>query len=153
MRSALALALAFALLAGAWSCTRSPAHEPSEPALAEVHSPRLRGHMGELEQVAIADLADATRGRALRSELVRIAADLEGIAARLPDVVPTLGLDAENRSHFVTFSDALAGSAARLRLAAPSEPAPVVEARIDEVTQACAGCHWAFRADPDVPQP
>ncbi len=121
-----------------------------QPALEEVHSAELRGHMAELEGLVIAELSDATRSAAARSELVRVADRLGVAAVRIPDLVYSLGLDEENRSHFVTFADSLRGSAARLAEAAPAAPAPVVQARIDDVTTTCAGCHWAFRVGPDA---
>lgn len=132
-------------LAAAGACANKG---PDEPALAEVHSPRLRSHMGELGTIAISDLADATRGPTVRRDLQRIARDLQGIAAMLPDLVHSLDLEADDRARFVTFADSLGGSAARLGTAAASAPGPVVEARIEEVTNTCAGCHWAFRTGP-----
>ncbi|NNL64934.1 MAG: cytochrome c [Myxococcales bacterium] len=123
-------------------------HRVPEPALAEVHSAQLRSHMGELGNVVLTDLSSATRGPVLRQDLVRIAEDLRAISARLPDVVYSLDLDADDRAHFVTFADSLGGSAARLSEAAVSAPPEIVEARIDDVTKTCAGCHWAFRVGP-----
>jgi len=118
---------------------------PPEPALAEVHSARLRQEMKQLEKEVLSDLTDAARGPTVRQDLGRIAADLQIVATRLPDLVYTLDLDADDRSHFVTFADSLGASAARLGEAAPSAPGPVIRERIDEVTNACSGCHWAFR--------
>jgi cytochrome c556 len=124
------------------------AKRPSGPALAEVHDEVLRQKMSGLEQVLLSDLGDAARGPTVRQDLVRVARDLQAIAARLPDAVATLDLDPEQKSHFITFADGLAGSAGRLEQAAPTAPSAVVQQRIDEVTQTCAGCHWAFRVDP-----
>lgn len=140
---AASITLAGLMLAGACS-----SKHPSEPALAEVHSARLRAEMGQLEQVVLSDLVDATRAPTVRRDLARIAEDLQAIAAKLPDLAYSLDLDSDERSHFITFADALGGSAARLGEAAPSATGAVIQARIDSVTDACAGCHWAFRADP-----
>lgn len=139
-------AIALAALGLAWlGCG---AKRPPEPALAEVHSDVLRQKMARLEQVLLSDLGDAARGPTVRRDLVRVARDLQDVATRLPDVVATLDLDPEQKSHFVTFADGLAGSAGRLEQAAPAAPSAVVQQRIDEVTDTCAGCHWAFRVQP-----
>ena len=127
------------------ACSRNV---PPEPALAEVHNAKLRGHMSQLGDVVIGDLSQATKAPTIRQDLARIAVDLELIAARLPDTVYSLDLDEDQRSHFVLFADSLGASAIRLGEAAPSAPGSVIQERIDEVTNACAGCHWAFRAGP-----
>jgi hypothetical protein len=132
----------------AWLGCSGTGPRHSEPALAEVHSDVLRRKMSMLERALVSDLGDPSRGPMLRQDLVRVARDLQVIATRLPDVVQTLDLDPDQKSHFVAFADGLAGSAIRLEQAAPSAPGPVVQQRIDEVTQTCAGCHWAFRVDP-----
>jgi cytochrome c556 len=145
-RAAGAAALA---LAAVLACSHGP-DVPPEPALATVHSARLREQMGRLEKVAIGDLSVATRAPTVRRDLAEIALDLEQIASRLPDLVYTLDLDAEQRSHFVLFADSLGASAIRLGEAAPSAPGTVIQERIDEVANACAGCHWAYRASPGI---
>jgi len=146
------LAAAATLLLGtvlACSLARPPA-TPPEPALAEVHSQRLRDQMQRLQDVAIDDLSDAVRAPTVRRDLSNIAIDLEQIASRLPDVVYSLDLDEDQRSHFVLFADSLGASAIRLGEAAPSASGAVIRERIDEVNDACAGCHWAFRAGPGI---
>ena len=122
--------------------------QPPEPALAEVHSAQLRTHMGQLGEAVLSDLEIAVKGPRVRQDLARIAEDLQAIATRLPDVVYGLGLSEDDRSHFVVFADSLGASAARLEEAAPVATGSVIQARIDEVTDTCAGCHWAFRVGP-----
>ena len=142
--AAVGLAAAVATL-----CACGGRRPPPEPALAEVHSARLRGEMKQLKKGVLSDLSDAARGPTVRQDLGRIAADLQIVATRLPDLVYTLDLDADDRSHFVAFADSLGASAARLGEAAPAAPGPVIQERIDEVTNACSGCHWAFRVRKD----
>jgi len=130
------------------ACSTGAPSPPPEPAPATVHSQPLREHMGQLEKVVIADLGNATRAPTVRRDLENIAIDLEQIAARLPDLVYGLDLGPEQRSYFVLFADSLAASAVRLGEAAPAASGAVIQERIEEVTNACAGCHWAFRAGP-----
>ncbi|HKJ23528.1 MAG TPA: hypothetical protein VKB65_01805 [Myxococcota bacterium] len=147
----LAAAAAALVLGSLLACSlgRAPA-TPPEPALAEVHSQRLRDQMQRLQDVAIGDLSDAVRAPTVRRDLANIAIDLEQIASRLPDAVYALDLDEDQRSHFVLFADSLGASAIRLGEAAPSAPGAVIRERIDEVSNACAGCHWAFRVGPGI---
>jgi hypothetical protein len=141
-----AAAAPFALLAAA--CGARTPEIPPEPALATVHDARLRGHMSRLGEVVISDLSTATKAPTIRRDLAGIAVELEEIATRLPDLVYTLDLDDDQASHFVLFADSLGASAIRLGEAAPTAPGNVIQERIDEVTNACSGCHWAFRAGP-----
>lgn len=137
-------------LATLLACSIGRPEPPPAPALAEVHSARLRSQMQQLRQIAIADLAIATRAPTVRRDLANIAIDLEQVADGLPDLVYTLDLDEEQRSHFVAFADALGYSALRLGEAAPSASGAVIQKRIDEVTNTCAACHWAYRAGPST---
>ncbi|MBW2314252.1 MAG: cytochrome c [Deltaproteobacteria bacterium] len=145
MRVGFVMLIVGVMLPAVGACTSK---QPSEPALAEVHSARLRTHMGHLGEAVLADLEIAVKGPQVRQDLARIAEDLQAIATRLPDVVYSLDLNEDERSHFVAFADSLGASAARLEEAAPVATGSVIQARIDEVTNACAGCHWAFRVGP-----
>lgn len=150
MRIALTMAAAAAVLAlpllGVGACSGK---RKMGPALAEVHDAKLRGRMADLRQLAVIDLSDATRSATTRGELARIGAELQVTAARIPDHVYALDLDEDDRSYFVAFADSLRASAARLEAEAPTASGPVLEERIQEVTDACAGCHWAFRVSPE----
>ena len=146
MRLGFVLPIALAALTAIAACAGTG---PPKPALAEVHSEQLREHMGNLEDVVLSDLGIATRGPTVRQDLGRIARDLQATATKLPDVVYALDLDEDDRSHFVVFADSLGASAASLGEAAPVATSSVIQKRIDEVTAACAGCHWAFRIGPD----
>jgi len=137
-----------ALLAAAACGGGAPRGRPPEPALAEVHSAQLRERMARLERLAVGDLDDAARSATARRDLEHVAREIADTAARLPDIVDGLGLDETDRSNFVAFSDALRGSAAELAAAAASAPGPVVQAKVDQLGNACAGCHVSYRVLP-----
>jgi len=140
-----ALGATVGMMVGACSARR-----PAEPAIAAVHSDPLRERMADLRGLAIDDLGDAVRARTTRAELARIGAELGATATRLPDLVGRFDLDEDQRSDFVTFADALRASALRLEEAAPTAPPEELRTRIEDVTDACAGCHWAFRVAPEA---
>ena len=146
MRLGFVAPIALAAVTGMGACAET---QPPGPALAEVHSERLREHMGNLEEVVLSDLGIAAREPTVRQDLGRIAKAIQATATKLPDVVYSLDLDEDDRSHFVAFADSLGASAASLGEAAPVATSSVIQERIDEVTAACAGCHWAFRIGPD----
>jgi cytochrome c556 len=139
-----ALAALVALLAAACGGA-APRGRPPEPALAEVHSARLRERMADLDRLATAGLEDAARSAASRRDLAFVAGEIADTAARLADAVESLGLEPEDRGHFVAFADALRGSAAELAAAAASAPGPEVQAKVDLLGDACAACHVSYR--------
>jgi len=143
-RAAWAAATALGAAALAAACADGlPRERP--PALHAVHSSTIRARMAQLERLTVGELGGGTT---TRRDVARVAAELAETAARLPDLIASVDMDADDRSHFVVFADALRGRALRLAEAAPTAPPEALAARVEEITDTCVVCHQGFRVAP-----
>lgn len=141
------------------SCASSPRAEyatrPADkgaPALHAVHNERLQAVMSELNHLTHDRLPqefdiEAERDRRL-AEAAEVAGAIAHTAKRIPDVLPRLDLNEEQRDRFVELSDKLEVEAFDLERLARQKSARGMEEGLDRLVAACHACHTAFRLQP-----
>ena len=117
----------------------------------------VKQRMDEMERVGrvvkrINERLKSTRGLA---DIARDAEEVQAVAARIPSLFPPGSRDGhsearpavwERRPEFEAASRALVEESGKLAAAARSGEEPAIAAQFRSVTQACNGCHDAFRA-------
>jgi len=130
----------------------STLQDTGKPALHAIQSERLQDLMSRLNDLMFEHLlteVELDRERRLRlQEMAEVAGVMLGTVQEIPNALPSLALNAEDRQAFLDLSGRLKEQVTQLKQEAEQNYVDGIPKRIEQIVAICNECHRSFRQLP-----
>jgi len=126
--------------------------DTGKPALHAIQSERLQDLMSRLNDLMFEHLlteVELDRERRLRlQEMAKVAGVMLGTVQEIPDALPSLALNVQDRQAFLDLSGRLKEQVTQLKEEAEQNYVDGIPRRIEQIVAICNECHRSFRQLP-----